>query len=129
MLAARMAGVKEGVISRRIQVNNRGEDTVRAWRVAHSGLVMVGIMMLAIAAAIPYLRTGNLTRWVIVWSYVISGYAFIIALLLGAWKGHRGLNPRPPFLNRIVYGGNMIGTLGVLMGTLIVIIGAYRALW
>jgi len=124
-----LAGLLSGIPMGTAIINNRGEDTVRAWRVSHSGLAMVGIMMLAIAATIPHLRTGDLTRWVMVWSYVISGYAFTVALLLGAWKGHRGLSPRPPFLNRIVYGGNMIGALGVLMGTLIVIIGAYRALW
>jgi hypothetical protein len=79
-----LAGLLSGMPMAGAINKNKGEDTVRAWRVAHSRLAMVGIMMLTIAATIRYLQIGDLAQWLIVWSYVISGYGFTLALLLGA---------------------------------------------
>ena len=121
-------GLLSGAPMGRAIVKKKGEDTVRAWRVAHSGLVMAGLMMLVIAVIIPYLKVGQLATWVLVWSYIISGYGFAVALPIGAWRGHRGLTSKPPGINRVVYGGNMIGALGSLIGTLILIYGAFKAL-
>ena len=107
----------------------KGEEAVRAWRVAHSGLIMDGLLMLIIALIVPYLQVGELAVWTLVWVLVISGYGFVMALPLGAWKGYRGLVPKPHGINTIVYAGNVIGVVGSLVGIAIVIFGSLRALY
>ena len=107
----------------------KGEEAVRAWRVAHSGLIMDGLLMLIIALIVPYLQVGELGIWTLVWVLVISGYGFVMALPLGAWKGYRGLVPKPHGINTIVYAGNVIGVVGSLVGIAIVIFGSLRALY
>jgi hypothetical protein len=106
----------------------KSEATVRAWRVAHSGIVMGGVLLLALAPVMPYLRLGAAALTTLVWSLVSSSYAFAIVLPLGAHYGHRGLSGAPPFLNRVVYAGNILGAAGSLIGTLLLVWGAYAAL-
>jgi hypothetical protein len=105
---------------------NRGksEATVRAWRVAHSGIVLGGVMLLALGPVMPHLRLGAAALTALVWSWVASSYAFAIVLPLGAHYGYRGLSGGPPFMNRVVYAGNIIGAAGSLVGTLLLVWGA-----
>lgn len=77
---------------------------------------------------VPLLDLGASALAVLVWAFVASSYAFVVALPLGAHYGHRGLTSAPPFLNRVVYAGNIIGAAGALVGTLILVWGAYAAL-
>lgn len=76
-----------------------GEASVRAWRVAHTGLVMGGLLLLAIAAILPRVagagRLSEAAVWVLVVAFVVSVYGFLVALPLGAYTGNRGLQPRP----------------------------------
>ena len=59
-----------------------GEESVQAWRVAHAGMVAVGLMLIAIGAALRYLVLGRrLASW-LVWSLVASAYAFTLPVLL-----------------------------------------------
>jgi hypothetical protein len=76
----------------------------------------------------PQLQLRRIGARLLVWAFVASGYGFAIALPLGAHYGHRGLTSAPPFLNQFVYFGNMIGVVGSLAGTLILLWGAYAAL-
>jgi hypothetical protein len=109
-------------------VRGKPEATVRAWRVAHSGIVMGGIMLLVIGLVLPHLRLGDSARQLLIVSFVASGYGFTVALPLGAHDGQRGLTADAPLVNRVVYLGNMIGAIGSLIGTLVLIWGAYAAL-
>src|ERR1700722_6632962 len=72
-------------------IRGKSEATVRAWRVAHSGIVMGGIMLLVIGLVLPHLQLGDSGRELLIVSFVASGYGFTIALPLGAQYGHRGL--------------------------------------
>ncbi len=104
------------------------ETVVRAWRLAHSSLVMGGTTSLAIGAALPWLQAGGWERPVIAWSFVLSGLAFSIALPYGAWKGHRGLVANGPFDNWIVYCGNVAGAMSSLVGTAVLVLALIRLL-
>ena len=97
---------------------NKGEDVARAWRVAHSGLSMGGTTMLAIAAAIDRLDVDVVALKILVWSSIISGYGFCVALPYGAWVGHRGLEVGKTLKNRIVYAGNIVGATSSLVSTI-----------
>ena len=96
---------------------NKGKDVARAWRVAHSGLSMGGTTMIAIAAAINQLEINAIALDILVWSSIISGYGFCLALPYGAWVGERGLEVGKTFENKIVYLGNIVGAWGSLVST------------
>src|SRR5688572_21817494 len=62
------------------------------------------------------------------WKRGGSSYGFALVLPLGAHYGQRGLTAAPPFMNRVAYAGNIVGAGGLLVGTLVLLWGAYAAL-
>jgi hypothetical protein len=104
------------------------EDVIRAWRVAHSGLSMGGTTMIAFAAAINQLEINGIALFILVWSSVISGYGFCIALPYGAWVGYRGLSIGKTIESKIVYLGNVLGATGSLVSTLALIFGCLQSM-
>ena len=109
-------------------VRRKSEETVRAWRVAHSSLVMGGVLLLAVAGVISHLKLGAFGLALLVWAFVVSSYGFALVLPLAAHYGHRGLISEPPLLNRVLYFGNVLGAAGLLLGTIVLLWGAYGAL-
>ena len=109
-------------------VRGKPEETIRAWRVAHSSLVMGGILLLAVAGIVAQLQLSAWALGLMVWAFVASSYGFAVVLPLGAHYGHRGLTSDPPLLNRVIYFGNTIGAMGLLVGTIVLLWGAYAAL-
>jgi len=112
----------------RYAIIKKKEKLVNAWRVAHSVSIMDGLMMIIVGLTIPHLFLDRLAIWVLVWSLVLSGYGFVMAFTIGAWKGLRGLTPKPYGLNTILFVAHIIGALGSLVGVLITIYGALRAI-
>ena len=84
--------------------------------------------MLAVAGIVGQLQLGDFAMNMLVWPLVVSSYGFAVVLPLAAHYGHRGLAPAPPFLNRVIYIGNMVGAAGLILGTVVLIWGAYGAL-
>ena len=111
----------------RYAIVKKKEEIVNAWRAAHSILVMDGLFMLVVGLAIPYLILDGLSVWVLVWSLVASGYGFVVAFTIGAWKGIRGLTAEPFGLNTLLFGAHVIGALGSLVGIVILIYGFFGA--
>lgn len=109
-------------------VRKKAEETVRAWRVAHSSLVIGGVLLLALAGILSHLQLGAFALGLLVWVVVASSYAFAVVLPLAALYGLRGLTSAPPLLNRVLYYGNMVGAGGLLLGTVVLLWGAYAAL-
>ncbi len=108
--------------------NGRGDETVRAWRVAHSGGVTVGLMLIAIGAVLNRLLLGGRAASVLVWSLVASAYSFTLGMVVAATAGVRGLQTTGPALNWVVFAAYMLGSLGALLGVVLLIRGAYAAL-
>ncbi len=106
----------------------KSEDTVRAWRVAHSSLVMGGILLLAVAGIFQHLTLGAWASALLVWAFVAASYVFAVVLPFGAYYGYRGLKYQPPLANRIMYVGNMAEAIGLLIGTVVLLAGAHAAL-
>ncbi len=104
------------------------EESVRAWRVAHSSLIMGGVLLLAIAGVVSHLRLSPFWLTFLVWAFAASTYLFAVVLPLAARYGHRGLTSELPHLNRVIYVGNIVGAIGLLIGLLIFLWGAYGAL-
>ncbi len=112
----------------RYAIVKKKEEIVNAWRVAHSVLVMDGMMMIIVGLTIPYLILDGLSVWVLVWSLVASGYGFVVAFTIGAWKGLRGLTDKPFGLNTLLFAAHIVGALGSLIGIVIVIYGSLKAI-
>ncbi len=108
--------------------NASGDDAARAWRVAHSGGVTVGLMLIAVGAVLHRLLLGDRAISVLVWSLVVSGYSFTFGMVLAATAGVRGLRATGPVLNWLVFAAYMVGSLGAVLGVALVIRGAYAAL-
>ena len=104
------------------------KESVNAWRVAHSVLVMDGLLMLIAGITVPHLLLDSRAVWVLVWSLVASGYGFVVAFTIGAWKGYRGLTAKPYGLNTILFAGHIVGASGSLIGIAIVIFGSLKAI-
>ena len=93
----------------------RGDDVVRAWRVAHSGLLLGAVLLFAIALILPSISVGSTYDAVLAWSFILSAYGFLVALPFGATIGNRGLQPSAG-RGQIVYFGNLVGAGGSLLG-------------
>ena len=119
-----LCGIPFGVAAR----NTSSDDATRGWRVAHSGGVTVGLMLLAVGAVLHRLLLGDRATAVLVWSLVVSAYSFTLGMVLAATGGVRGLRATGPALNWVVFGAYMIGSVGALLGVALVILGAYAAL-
>jgi hypothetical protein len=112
----------------RYAIVKKKEEIVNAWRVAHSVLVMDGLMMLIIGLIIPHLILGELAVWVLVLSLVASGYGFVVAFTIGALKGVRGLTAKPFGLNTLLFAAHIVGASGSLIGIVIVFYGAMKTI-
>src|SRR5262249_61838972 len=103
-----LVGLLSGAPFGRAIARGKSEATVSAWRVAHTGNTMGGVLLFSLASIVPQLQLDASTLTLLVWAFVASGYGFAIALPLGALYGHRGLTFVHPFLNQaVVFGSTM----------------------
>jgi hypothetical protein len=103
---------------------NRGEDKIRAWRVAHSSLIMGGIMLLVIALVLPKLALSS--GWQLVVSILLSASiaAFDYALVFGAANGYRGLRKDGGGAAASVYYANLWGAYLSVASVVLLVYGA-----
>jgi hypothetical protein len=112
----------------RALIRGKSEVSTNAWRVAHLSLPIAAILLFALAAVLPQLRISGAMRAWMAWLFIVSSYAFTVALTLGASCGFRGLTFVPPLANRLVYAGNMLGAALSLVGSILLVGGAYVSL-
>ena len=124
LLVGLVCGVPFGVAVAR----GWGNDSVRSWRVAHSGVAGIGVMLLAIGTAFQHMVLGERAAFLLVWFLVVSAYAFTFAMVLGGIAGARGIRPSGSALNVMVFVGNMVGVAGSLLGVALAVYGMYAAL-
>lgn len=102
-----------------------GEEAIRAWRVAHTGLVGGGVALIAIGGAARHVRLGPRAAAWLVWLLVGSIYAGVFALGLGPILGVRGLEPTPPPANILAFTANVVLALGSLIASALLVRGAW----
>jgi hypothetical protein len=107
-------------------IRNKGDATVRAWRVAHTTLIACGLILFAVAMITPYLALSAGLRALLVWALVVSGYSFVFALVVGAGTGRRALTPEHTGFSTLLFLGHMIGAVGAIVGTCVVLFGLLR---
>lgn len=107
-------------------IRDRGASRVQAWRVAHTTVLVDGLLLMVVALIGPHLRIGPALMAVVTWALVASAYGFVFALIGGAWVGERGLNPIPRGVNSLFFVGHAVGATGATVGMGLVLYGLLR---
>ena len=107
---------------------NAPAHTIHAWRVAHASLPIGAILMFAVAALLPTFAVENHVRWFIAIALIVSAYSFCFSLPLAALTGHRGLSPSGTFATKLVFAGNMLGSVASLAASLALVYAGYVSL-
>jgi hypothetical protein len=103
-----------------------GEE--RAWRMAHSEGIQNGMLVLAVAGVAGLLSLDDRKSKLCAWSLIAAAYGNVIASVIGAATGNRGLAPALPMANVVVYVLFIVAVVGVLTGLVLAAIGARNAL-
>lgn len=120
-----LAGLLAGIPYGRAIIRKADERLIEAWKVAHSALSMGAILMLVLAVSFAGLNAAAGLEWAISVLFIVSGYGFALALLLGPVVGHRGLSPKGPISAKLVYSGNLTGAITSLLGTVALLYAAW----
>lgn len=103
-----------------------GEE--RAWRMAHAEGLQNGMLMLAVAGIGGRLVLDEKRSSSLAWSLIAASYGNVIASILGAATGNRGLEAVAPLANLVVFSLFVVAMGGVLTGLLLVVAGAREAM-
>jgi hypothetical protein len=122
-----LIGLFAGLVYWQTIIRDKRPEVIRGWRIAHVFLVIEGMFIVIVGLEIPHLVLGGLAVRVLVWTIASSGYGFAWAFIGGAWKGFRGLTPKPYGLNTILFLGHFIGAVGSLIGIAMVIYGSFKS--
>jgi hypothetical protein len=103
-------------------------QTVHSWRIAHASLPMGAILMFAVAALLSSFAVATQVKWFIAATLIVSVYAFCFSLPLAAAVGHRGLSSRGPFVAKLVFAGNLLGSVASLAASIALVYAGYKSL-
>ncbi len=123
------AGVFAGIPYWQSIIRNKSSETIRSWRVTHTFLTVYGMWIVLVGLLTAHLFLDDVTFLALKWAFALSGYAFAAAFIFGAWKGYRGLTPKPYGLNTLFFLGHFIGICGSIVGMGIIlysIINSFR---
>jgi hypothetical protein len=102
-----------------------GEE--RAWRMAHlEGLLNGMLVMIAAAVASQLVLSARQWTW-LYWSLVAAAYGNVVASVLGASVGVRGLATAGPPANLVMNLLFWVAIGGILLGVALLIVGARNA--
>lgn len=99
----------------------------RAWHLAHMEGVINGLMLWAIAGLGAIIRVGPRAQRTLVGALILTAYGNLVASVLGAIAGVRGLAPGGGLANTVVYALFMAAIVAVLAAVLLVARGAAAA--
>ena len=102
------------------------EGDLRAWRMAHMEGVLNGLLMVAVGAAGGLVTLGPAeARWLWI-GFRVAGYGNVIASVIAAACGVRGLALEPPLSNIVVFLLFTAAIVGVFVGLWLTAAGAFR---
>ena len=99
-----------------------------AWRVVHSSGCMTGIMLIVFSSLIPILVLPQWAMMLFAWSIIFGTWIFLIALIIAAMSGERGLKSSGSRINRGLFFSFIAGALLTYIGCSILLAGLIRAL-
>jgi hypothetical protein len=107
---------------------NAPAHIIHSWRVVHASLPMGAILMFAVAALLSSFSVTAQFKWFITATLMVSVYAFCFSLPLAAMTGHRGLSSGGTLTARLVFAGNMLGSIASLLASLALVYATYVSL-
>jgi len=107
---------------------NSGPEAERAWRVAHTSLVGLGALYLALAGVAHHLVLSRRAATFSIWSLLFAAYASILGFVVGPSIGARGLEPVGPPLHIFIFGALAVALLLLLIAMCVLLTGALVAL-
>lgn len=99
-----------------------------AWHLVHAGGTVRGVMLIALAAIIhlPVLPAWQLAT--AVWLIIFFVWTSMLAMIIAAISGDRGLGLSGSIANKLVYVLYGLGTIAIFPGCLLLILGLFKAL-
>lgn len=119
-----LLGLISGIPYWYVIIKRKADESIRAWRVAHTTLTICGLIMLVIGLLSALLIDVELIRLVL-WSLVVSGYSFAFALIVGAAAKRPALLPGGGVLNLLLFLGHLTGAVGAILGVGIFLYGQF----
>ena len=120
-----LASVLCGVTLWRVMLRSGREH---AWHLIHAGGSVRGVLLIALAAVVPYLPLTNVALTAFVWLMIVSIWASMFAMLIAAITGDRGLQNAGTSANRLVYFLYAIHAVTLFPAFFILIYGLIKAL-
>jgi len=109
-------------------VESGGDEGVRLWHTAHEALIMMGIWILTLSSVLPALVLQKREATGLVWSMLVMGYGFMLALVIGGITGVSSFSPGQTATSYLAFTGSAFGILGALLATLLTMTGARAAM-
>lgn len=103
-------------------------ERIAAWHLVHSGGTVRGVMLIALAAIIQY---PTLPMWqlaTIVWLILFFTWTSMLAMVIAAVSGERGLGYSGSSTNKLVYILYAVGTVAIFPACSLLIYGLLRSL-
>jgi hypothetical protein len=119
-----MAGLLSGLPT----VIEAMHESERFWHTAHEALIMMGIWMLAESSVLPALVLERREAAGLVWSLLLMGYGFTVALVLGGVIGVSPFEPGGTPAAFIAFLAAVAGILGAVVAAALTAMGARAAL-
>jgi hypothetical protein len=108
-------------------VTESANEAGRLWHTAHEGLIMIGVLMLALSSVLPVLVLERREGVGLVSSLLAMGYGLMTGLVLQGITGTRAFGPTTSPVLMIAFIGNAVGMLGSVLAASFTIIGARAA--
>lgn len=100
------------------------EGEPRAWSMAHLEGVLNGLLCLGAAGAFGKLALSAGQMRLMTWSFILMAYGNVVASVIGAVTGQRGLELAGPMSNIVVFALFMIAVVLVLVALALLAYGA-----
>jgi hypothetical protein len=103
------------------------DESARFWHIAHEALIMMGVWMLAASSVRSALVLDTRESSVFVWSFLVMGYGFMIALVMGGVLGVSPFSPGGTPATFVAFLSAVLGILGAFTATAVTLIGVRAA--
>jgi hypothetical protein len=84
--------------------------------------------MFAVAALLSSFAVATQIKWFIAVTLIVSAYAFCFSLPLAAMTGHRGLSSSGTLTAKLIFAGNLLGSLASLAASVALVYAGYVSL-
>ena len=99
-----------------------------AWHLVHAGGSARGVLLIALAATIQLVALPLWQLFVFVWLMIFFAWTSMLAMVLAAGSGERGLSWKGSGTNKLVYALYVVGAIAVFPAAFLLVVGLLNAL-